>query len=150
MGSRVSSPSIPLRVGTVFVTSAPRPLGGKRSPGYIKMLKTRRLPVEELADWIVDVSCVAPKCGRGFRVVPPGECMEFSVAKANGVLGLRRLGKRDEMDNLVLRGLAVSGHLGDDLIMPSYLKANAKGSSFLIFIFSPRFTSPQTEMAIAI
>ncbi|KAJ3112342.1 hypothetical protein HDU96_004686 [Phlyctochytrium bullatum] len=181
-------------IGTVFVTHAPRPLGGKRSPGFLRALrgdfgvdngqgfdgppepslphsnstssirlapavkehrgdrletescvsdgpsttatssdvdrpggshagtKTPVIAVEELFEWVVDVCCRSPKCGRGFRIVPPGQCMRFAIAKFNSILMLLRETKKDEVDNLVLRGLAVAGHLGQDLILPIYLR----------------------------
>ncbi|KAI8855316.1 hypothetical protein BC829DRAFT_378578, partial [Chytridium lagenaria] len=115
-------------VGTLFHETAPRPIGGKRLPGFVIILRGQRKCIVEIVEWVLDVSCRGPKCGRGFRVVPPGECMRFVVGKWNEVLKVWRENKKSVMNQMVMRGLEVVKHLQEAEGMPSYLKAGAKSN----------------------
>ncbi|KAJ3199318.1 hypothetical protein HDU67_002910 [Dinochytrium kinnereticum] len=117
--------------GRVFVVTAPRPIGGKREPGFRAFNGSS---AEDVLDWILGIAAAAPLTGRGRKRQPPGEILRFVVGEMNLVLELSRrgegrLGAKDEMDNLVLRGMAQAGHLPQTgrTLLPERLRVSMGG-----------------------
>ncbi|KAJ3209214.1 hypothetical protein HDU67_006318 [Dinochytrium kinnereticum] len=111
--------------GKVFVVTAPKPIGGKPSPGFKKF---RGETPEELLGWILDKAVEAPLSGRGRKKVPPGTVLGFVVAQINEVIKMKSNQEKDAMDDTVLRGMFRSGHLpetGGKIVLPEYLRDRA-------------------------
>ncbi|KAI8847748.1 hypothetical protein BC829DRAFT_395440 [Chytridium lagenaria] len=117
-------------IGLCFIAHAPRPIGGKRSPGFVVALqKVERDDelVEHLVDWILSSACLPPKTGRGYRTISPGECLRFVVGRLNQLLMWKWMGRRDEIDNALLRGMTLAGTLKDHRLLPPHLRDGARG-----------------------
>ncbi|KAJ3207098.1 hypothetical protein HDU67_007681 [Dinochytrium kinnereticum] len=86
----------------VFSVNMPRPIGGKRNPGFLTFTGAS---ASDLVVWIVENASGAPgRRGRG-RPLKPGELLEMVVEEFNGVLALQYGGCKDELDNAVLKGM---------------------------------------------
>ncbi|KAJ3115350.1 hypothetical protein HDU96_000777 [Phlyctochytrium bullatum] len=116
-------------VGRAFVVTAPRPIGGKREPGF------RDFDGESADDalhWLLKIAVAPPLTGRGRKKQPPGEILRWLIDEFNSILVLGKKGSpavrdltaKDEMDNLVLRGMAQAGHLPNTnrIVLPEYLR----------------------------
>ncbi|KAI8850179.1 hypothetical protein BC829DRAFT_432092 [Chytridium lagenaria] len=108
--------------GRVFVVTAPKPIGGKPSPGFKKF---RGETPEELASWILDKAVEPPLSGRGRKKVPPGTILRFIIGQINELLRMKKDGEKDAFDDVVLKGMFRSGHLpetGGKIVLPEYLR----------------------------
>ncbi|KAJ3098574.1 hypothetical protein HDU97_003919 [Phlyctochytrium planicorne] len=108
--------------GKVFILSAPKPLGGKPSPGFKKF---RGETAAELMTWMLDHAVEPPLSGRGRKKIAPGTILKFIIDQANEVFQLKRSQEKDLLDDIVLRGMCRSGHLPDTggrIIIPRYLR----------------------------
>ncbi|KAJ3095806.1 hypothetical protein HDU97_006488 [Phlyctochytrium planicorne] len=127
--------------GRVFVTSAPKPIGGKVriavfylqeallysfqlikvSPGFQNYTGET---ADDLLEWIMEKAIDPPLGGRGRRKEDPGTVMRFVVSKINEILGLLSRKEKDAMDDAVLKGLVRAGHFEQSgrLMLPVYLR----------------------------
>ncbi|KAI8851219.1 hypothetical protein BC829DRAFT_129082 [Chytridium lagenaria] len=114
----------------VFCTTIPRPIGGKRAPGFLSFAGAS---AEELLIWIIEKAITSPtRRGRG-KPLDPGDLLTMVVGFFNEVLTLHRSGSKDDLDNAVLRGMRRAGHLvntGSRTILPPHLRGDADSSSF--------------------
>ncbi|KAJ3198627.1 hypothetical protein HDU67_003484, partial [Dinochytrium kinnereticum] len=94
--------------GKVFHKDASRPIGGKKRPGYVEFSGET---AGSLLRWIIKKATNPPDSGRGRRRAAPGETLRFVVGHFNEILRLQRNRCKDELDELVLRGLSKAGHL---------------------------------------
>ncbi|KAJ3167840.1 hypothetical protein HK101_011693 [Irineochytrium annulatum] len=121
--------------GTAFLPDNPRPIGGKRYPGYNRF----KGEPEDILPWLLSVS-LRPEWETGRRRPPPTSTLLTCVVVAvNDVLGLFFRegigiscdggGKGEAgMDGVVLRGMKRSGHIsvvgGSQIqVLPSELKS---------------------------
>ncbi|KAJ3117879.1 hypothetical protein HDU96_005012 [Phlyctochytrium bullatum] len=108
--------------GRIFIVQAPKPIGGKPSPGFKKF--DGETP-DDVLSWILDKAVEPPLSGRGRKKVPPATILRFVVEHLNLVLEMKRNGEKDAMDDTVLKGMFRSGHLADNagkIVLPAYLR----------------------------
>ncbi|KAI8847783.1 hypothetical protein BC829DRAFT_490479 [Chytridium lagenaria] len=129
-------------VGRVFVVGAPRPIGGRGNLGS------------------GHIAVAPPLTGRGRKRQPAGEILRYVVGEMNFVLALNKRGSgsngtltaKDEMDNLVLRGMAQSGHLQHSgrTLLPEHMRVSLDNShSFQNDSVSSRSQSRSVTPAIS-
>ncbi|KAJ3110718.1 hypothetical protein HDU96_006350 [Phlyctochytrium bullatum] len=116
-------------VGRAFVATAPRPIGGKREPGFREF---DGVTADDALNWLLRIAVAPPLTGRGRKRQPAGEILRWLVEEFNKVLGLGMrvapgvgdLAAKDEMDNWVLTGMAQAGHLPNTnrIVLPEYLR----------------------------
>ncbi|KAJ3143890.1 hypothetical protein HK101_002978 [Irineochytrium annulatum] len=108
-----------------FTPAAPRPIGGKRYPGYSRF--RCKEPIDVL-DWLLDVS-LAPEWEVGRRKPPhPSTLLCVVVEAVNGVLEAHfkeEKGAREAMNEGVLVGMKRAGvisRIGERTSLPEYLR----------------------------
>ncbi|KAJ3193508.1 hypothetical protein HK101_004716 [Irineochytrium annulatum] len=112
----------------VFIVQAPRPLGGRRKPGFLSFSGDT---ADDAVDWVLELACAASPARRGRG---QNRLLGFVVDALNEVLALHHEHKdKDALDDAVLKGMRRSAHLvqGDRFVLPEHLrdsfrKANAR------------------------
>ncbi|KAJ3097991.1 hypothetical protein HDU97_004385 [Phlyctochytrium planicorne] len=106
-----------------FVVSAPRPIGGKRKPGFLQFEGDT---ATDALRWTLEKALLPPEEQAQRRRPPPGSVLEFLVQSANEMLEQQDTGTKDELDNTVLKGMRRCGHLNDEgrIVLPVYLRLN--------------------------
>ncbi|KAJ3193347.1 hypothetical protein HK101_004972 [Irineochytrium annulatum] len=94
----------------LFILSAPRPIGGKRKPGF---LSHDGHDVDGILRWVVQRACDPPIRKGKSRHSHPGLVMEFVLAGLNDVLDLLDFDTKDALDECVMRGLRRSGFMDE-------------------------------------
>ncbi|KAJ3173350.1 hypothetical protein HK101_011067, partial [Irineochytrium annulatum] len=111
-------------VGRVFSRLSPVPFGGKLKPGFSSYTGTTP---ESCLDWMITKALEPPVRGRGRRgVLPPGGALEWLVGEGNEVMRIERRGGKDEIDELLLRGMMRAGHfvMTGRAVIPMHLRGN--------------------------
>ncbi|KAJ3170909.1 hypothetical protein HK101_011303 [Irineochytrium annulatum] len=94
----------------LFTLSAPRPIGGKRKPGF---LSHDGDDVDGILRWVVQRACDPPIRKGKSRHSHPGLVMEFVLTSVNDVLDLLDFDTKDALDECVMRGLRRSGFMDE-------------------------------------
>ncbi|KAJ3113216.1 hypothetical protein HDU96_003650 [Phlyctochytrium bullatum] len=106
----------------VFVVEMPRPIGGKRKAGFLSF--EGETPQDVLV-WIVEKAIAAPmRRGRG-KILNPGDLLQRVVREFNEVLQMHYAHQKDDLDNMVLKGMRRARHLVDTgarTVLPAHLR----------------------------
>ncbi|KAJ3193084.1 hypothetical protein HK101_005441 [Irineochytrium annulatum] len=122
-----------LFIGKVFDLGTPRPIGGKRQPGFLSF---EELGAGHAVKWILDHACKPPTRRGKKRPPEPGELLLLIVRHLNDALTLLRHADaagalKDAIDDGVLRGLVRSKHLklttGVRFYLPAELRCGWTG-----------------------
>ncbi|KAJ3193534.1 hypothetical protein HK101_004672 [Irineochytrium annulatum] len=112
----------------VFAVTAPRPIGGKRDPGFRKVLED---DAHGCVAWACARACEPPvRMGRS-RHPRPGFVMEYLVKCLGEVeeMVARKGEGKDTMDEWVMRGCERSGHLAEGrCLLPERLREGFMGA----------------------
>ncbi|KAJ3115356.1 hypothetical protein HDU96_000783 [Phlyctochytrium bullatum] len=119
--------------GRILQPEAPRPFGGKKNTGFAEFQGSTG---EELMRWIVEKATEPPVSGRGRKRAAPGAALTHMVLHFNEVLGMHRGGVKDEVDEIVLKGMSRAGILGQGssgasgtrIVLPEYLRQTSRRS----------------------
>ncbi|KAJ3199168.1 hypothetical protein HDU67_003066, partial [Dinochytrium kinnereticum] len=107
--------------GRTFNVNSPRPIGGKKNPGFAEYSGTTP---EDLLQWLVTKAAEPPNTGRGRKRTAPGEALKFIVEQLNELMGLQRNRHKDAMDDAILKGMSKAGHIKSSgrIVIPQYLR----------------------------
>ncbi|KAI8828842.1 hypothetical protein BC829DRAFT_424119 [Chytridium lagenaria] len=105
----------------VFIVNAPRPIGGKRKPGFLSFEGDN---AGDALVWVLGKALLPPEEQAQRRRPGPGAVLEFLVQMANETLDMLEKGTKDEMDDAVLKGMRRCGHLAVEgrIVLPQHLR----------------------------
>ncbi|KAJ3192544.1 hypothetical protein HK101_006346 [Irineochytrium annulatum] len=116
-------------VAKVFIVQTPRPIGGKRRPGFLEFVGET---ADDAVDWILTLATLPPVRKGKRRPPDPGSLLRFVVSALNEVLGLHVTGRdKDGMDDAVMRGMRRAGQLdmADKIYLPEHLRESYRKAS---------------------
>ncbi|KAI8847749.1 hypothetical protein BC829DRAFT_418083 [Chytridium lagenaria] len=107
--------------GRIFTINAPRPIGGKKNPGFAEYSGST---TADLMAWIVAKAAEPPNTGRGRKRTTPGEALSYVVENFNELMALQRNRNKDAMDDVILKGMTKAGHIerSGRIVLPQYLR----------------------------
>ncbi|KAJ3178674.1 hypothetical protein HK101_010124 [Irineochytrium annulatum] len=98
------------------------PTGGKTNPGFREFVGKS---CTDLIDWLLDRAIEPPLGGRGRKKLDAGVALRFLVDVANRVIELEMQGRKDDVDEALLRGLDLTGQVvRGKIVIPRHLRSD--------------------------